>query len=199
MGADSLSEWPLFFFRGKAGCAKEGGAGSGVAPRDPERRTGGPQLRRKEGPWAGGRNGGAMGRKRLNLKEHKKKDNVVTIPQADGGEDGEADGNGEKAAAEENEKAKRKGSKKALRHAMKKALKENKEVITSSLVTHTIRGDMRSANLMVSLMEKKKDGEVDDDWDGPGLSEILVPGQLWKGSAAAKQTENEEEKEAEAA
>jgi len=157
----------------------------------------------------GGRNGGAMGRKRLNRKEREKKDNVVTMPRTDSGADVGEGGKGEEKdaakkpgkekAAEEDEKAKRKGGKKALRHAVNGAVKENKEEIANSLVTRTVGGDMRSAEIMVALMEKKKDGEDDDDWDGPGLADILVPSQLWRGKAAAKQTENDEEKDTEAA
>ena len=82
---------------------------------------------------------------------------------------------------------------------MKEAVKKNKEQIAGSLVTRTVGGDMHCAAMMVSLMEKKKDGEDDDDWDGPGLADILVPSQLWRGKAAAKQTENGEEEETEAA
>ena len=157
----------------------------------------------------GGRNGGAMGRKRLSRKEREKKDNVMTMPRtdsrADVGEGGkgeekeEAKKQGKGKATEEDEKVKRKGGKKALRHAVNGAVKENKEEIANSLVTRTVGGDMRSAEIMVALMEKKKDGEDDDDWDGPGLADILVPSQLWRGKAAAKQTENDEEKDTEAA
>jgi len=160
----------------------------------------------------GGRNGGAMGKKRLSQKEREKKDNVVTMPQRGGGEDAEAGGNGDEKGAvkrsgkskekatKEDEKAKRKGAKKAWRHAVKKVVKENSEPLAGTLVEGTKDGDMHCAAVMTLLMEKKKkDGEDDEDWDGPGLSEILVPSQLWRGNAAAKQTENDEENEAEAA
>ena len=149
----------------------------------------------------GGRNGGAMGKSNLGQKRHETKDKVVTMPRKDGGEDAEAAANGdEKAATEKDEKAKRKGAKKALRHAVKEAVKENREEIADSLVTQAAKGDVRCTAMMLSLMEKKKkDGEDDDDWDGPGLADILVPGQLWREKTAAKQTENGEEKETEAA
>ena len=153
-----------------------------------------------------------MGRKRLNQKEREKKDNVVTMSRRSGGEDAEAGGNGDGKAAvekpvkskeketEEDEKAKRKGAKKALRHAVKKVVKANSEPLAGTLMEGTKDGNMSCAAMMAELMEKKKtDGEDDDDWDGPSLSEILVPGQLWKGNAATKQTENDEEAEAEAA
>jgi hypothetical protein len=149
----------------------------------------------------GGRNGGAMGKSNLGQKRHETKDKVVTMPRKDGGEDAEAAANGdEKAATEKDEKAKRKGAKKALRHAVKEAVKENREEIADSLVTQAAKGDVRCTAMVLSLMEKKKkDGEDDDDWDGPGLADILVPGQLWREKAAAKQMENGEEKETEAA
>ena len=151
-----------------------------------------------------------MTKSKLGQKKHETKDKVVTMPQTDGGEEAEAGANGDEKAAtekpsggkatEEDEKAKGKGAKKALRHAVKEAVKKNKEQIAGSLVTRTVGGDMHCAAMMVSLMEKKKkDGEDDDDWDGPGLADILVPGQLWREKTAAKQTENDEEKETEAA
>jgi hypothetical protein len=59
---------------------------------------------------------------------------------------------------------------------------------------------MHCAAFVMELMEKKKkDGEDDDDWDGPGLADILVPGQLWREKTATKQTENEEGEKTEAA
>ena len=152
-----------------------------------------------------------MGRKRLNQKKREKKDNVVTMPRTDSGEDAEAGGSGDEEAAaekpgkskekatEEDEKEKRKGAKKALRHAVKKVVKANCDPLAGTLVEGTKDGDMHCAAMMTSLMEKKKDGEDDDDWDGPGLSEILVPGQLWREKAAAKEAENDEEETTRAA
>jgi hypothetical protein len=150
-----------------------------------------------------------MGKSGLSKKQQEQKNKVVTMPRTDGGEDAEAGASGEEKnaaekpgrgkATEEDGKEKRKGPKKGLRHAVKEAVKKNKEQIAGSLVTRTVRGDMHCAAMMVSLMEKKKDGEDDDDWDGPGLADILVPGQLWRGKAAAKQTDNGEEEETEAA
>ena len=157
----------------------------------------------------GGRNGGAMTKSKLGQKKHETKDKVVTMPRTDGGEEAEAGANGdEKAAAEKPgernatetiEKEDHKGAKKALSHAVKKVVKKSKEQIADSLVTNAVKGDMRCAAMVLSLMEKKKDGEDDDDWDGPSLADILVPGQLWREKTAAKQTVNDEEKETEAA
>jgi hypothetical protein len=128
-----------------------------------------------------------MGKSNLGQKRHETKDKVVTMPRTDGGEDAEAG-----ADSDEKATAEKPGEGKAT-------VKENKEQIAGSLVTRTVGGDMHCAAMMVSLMEKKKDGEDDDDWDGPGLADILVPSQLWRGKAAAKQTENGEEEETEAA
>ncbi len=128
-----------------------------------------------------------MRKSKLGQKRHETKDKVVTMPRTDGGEDAEAGADSdEKATAEKPGEG-------------KSTVKENKEQIAGSLVTRTVGGDMHCAAMMVSLMEKKKDGEDDDDWDGPGLADILVPSQLWRGKAAAKQTENGEEEETEAA
>jgi hypothetical protein len=160
----------------------------------------------------GGRNGGAMGKSGLNHKKQEKKHKVVTMPRRNGGKNAEAGGDGdEKAAAEtpekskekateEDEKEESKGAKKALRHAVKKVVKKNSGPIADALVKETENGDMRSAAMVLSLIEKKKkkDGD-DDDWDGPSLSEILVPDQLWREKAAAKQMENDEEEETKAA
>jgi hypothetical protein len=153
-----------------------------------------------------------MGKSKLTRKKQEAKSMVVTIPRRGGGKNAEAGGDGdEKAAAEtpdkskkkateEDEKEESKGAKKALRHAVKKVVKENSGPIADALVKETENGDMRSAAMVLSLIEKKKkkDGE-DDDWDGPSLSEILVPDQLWREKAEAKPTENDEEEETKAA
>ncbi len=222
MGADSLSEWPLFFFRGKAGCAKEGGAGSGVAPRDPERRTGGPQLRRKEGPWAGGRNGGAMGRKKQDTEKATKNKKVVTMPQADSGKDTKevkkgkrkratknrgrssrqkAGNQKEKKPAENLKKEQYHGAKKVLRHWVKKEVKHDAPEIAHQLVKETKDGDVRSAAIVLSLMDKKtkiRDGEG-DGFDGPSLADQLMEGPTWQEVLDARQRAREEQEKTEAA
>ncbi|MGA2754006.1 MAG: hypothetical protein ABSE53_09560 [Terracidiphilus sp.] len=151
-----------------------------------------------------------MGKSKVGKEKHEQKSKVVTMPRTDGGEDAEAGGNGEEKDAAEKpgrgkatetiEKEHHKGASKALRHAVKKAVKESKGQIADSLVTRTVGGDMHCAAFVMELMEKKKkDGEDDDDWDGPGLADILVPGQLWREKTATKQTENEEGEKTEAA
>jgi hypothetical protein len=143
----------------------------------------------------GGRNGGPMGKGSTGKKTKEKKGNVVTMPLNDGGEDAAVE-NREETAAEKKpkngkrkttekedkkeRKKKRKGARKALRHAVKREVKENCGPIAATLVNQTKRGDMKSAQIMVALMEKKKKGGDDDfDYDGPSLAEQLAAEPSW--------------------
>jgi hypothetical protein len=147
----------------------------------------------------GGRNGGAMGKSKVDKVKQPKKNKVVTMPRTNTGEDAEASGNGEeKDAAERIEEEDHKGARKALRQAVKTVVKVRRAKIAEKLVEKTEDGDAHCAAMVLSLMEKKKDGE-DDNWDGPGLADILVPGQLWKEKTAAKEAANDEEEKTKAA
>ena len=222
MGADSLSEWPLFLFRGKADCAKESGARGGDASRDPERRIGRTQLRRKEGPWTGGRNGGAMGRKKQDTKKSTKNKKVVTMPQADSGKDTEKVEKDKKRAATKNrnllepeaegsqkerkpaEKLKKEeyhGAKKELRRWVKKEVKVDASEIAHQLVKETKGGNVRSAVIVLSLMDKKKKmkGSEGDGFDGPSLADQLMEGPTWQEVLDARQRAREEQEKTEAA
>ncbi|MGA9062252.1 MAG: hypothetical protein WB341_11365, partial [Terracidiphilus sp.] len=108
-------------------------------------------------------------------------------------------GKGKKKATKKGDKEEYKGAKKALRHAVKKVVKENCGPIAESLVTQTVGGDMRSAEMVLSLMEKKKDGEDDEGWDGPSLVEKLAAEPSWDEVQEAKRKASEKEVEVVAA
>ncbi len=150
----------------------------------------------------GGRNGGGMeiAGANVNKKKQEAKNKVVTMPPANGGKELEEDEKGgEKAAAKKGDKKEGKGGSKALRREVNKVVKGRKEKFADKLVDEAEEGDVRCAALVLSLMEKKKkDGEDDDDWDGPGLADLLVPGQ-WQEKLAAKKAAKEEEEETKAA
>ena len=85
----------------------------------------------------------------------------------------------EKGDKKERKKA-GKGARKALRHAVKKKVKERSDTIAAGLVKKTEDGDMRSADMVLALMEKKKkSGEDDFDYDGPSLAEQLAAEPSW--------------------
>lgn len=144
----------------------------------------------------GGRNGGAMGKCGKGKRTKEKKNNVVTMPPKEVGDDAAAIKNSDEAAAgkrprdgkrktkEKEEKKERnkfgKGARKALRHAVKKKVKERSDTIAAKLVEKTEGGDMRSADMVLALMEKKKKGGEDDfDYDGPSLAEQLAAEPSW--------------------
>jgi len=131
-----------------------------------------------EGPWMGGRNGGLMGKREQEKQKRKRKNKVVEMPLKDGGGNvEEAGGDGAKEAGAKKGAAKKtgKGGKKALRKAVNEAIKEDCDSFVGQLVDHAGVGDMDCAEMVVSLMdkEKKEDGE-DDDWEGPSLVEMLA-------------------------
>jgi hypothetical protein len=143
-----------------------------------------------------GRNGGAMGSNTKSKRTKEKKNNVVTMTPKEFGDDAAAVENSDEAAAEKTpgdaerkttekedkkeHKKEHKGARKALRHAVKKAVKENCGPIAARLVKKAESGDTKSAELMVSLMEKKKKGgDGDFDYDGPSLAEQLAAEPSW--------------------
>jgi hypothetical protein len=137
-----------------------------------------------------------MGKSDTGKKTKEKKSNVVTMPPKDGGEDAAAVENSDETAAgkkprngkrkttekegKKERKKKHKGARKALRHAVKRAVKENCGPIAARLVKNTEDGDMRSADMVLALMEKKKKGGDEDfDRDGPSLAEQLAAEPSW--------------------
>ena len=146
----------------------------------------------------GGRNGGEMEKRSLDSETPEKKSRAVKTPRKNSGEAVKArgkskkksapkkPGKAEKKATKKNEKKKRKGAKKALRHAVQREVKEKCGKIAESLVSQTQRGNMRSADMVMVLMEKKrKSGEGNTEPDGPSLAEQLA-GPSWDELQEAK-------------
>lgn len=96
---------------------------------------------------------------------------------------------GEKKASKKGEKkAPNQGAKKALRKAVKRAVRERSKQIADSLVDHTVEGDIRSAEMVITLMEdKKKEGEDDKPWTGPSVAEMLASEPEWDEEMEAKE------------
>lgn len=153
-----------------------------------------------------------MGQRGSGKKKKEKKSNVLTMPTKEVGEDAAAVEDREKKAAEkkprngkrkttkkEDKKARKKsgkgdhkGARKALRHAVKKEVKENCGPIAARLVSQTKGGDMKSAEIMVALMEKKKkSGDDDFDHDGPSLAEQLAAEPSWDEMQEEKRKKSE--------
>jgi len=129
----------------------------------------------------------------LNKKKQGQGNKVVTMQPANGGKElEEEEKGGKQAAKKKHDKKEGKGGTKALRREVNKVVKGRKEKLAETLVEEAARGDLHCAAMVLSLMEeKKKDGE-DDDWDGPGLADLLVPGQ-WQQKLTAKKAAKEEE------
>jgi hypothetical protein len=119
-----------------------------------------------------------MGNSEQDKQRRDRKNKVVEMPLKDGGANvEEAGGDGAKEAGAKKGAAKKngKGGKKALRKAVKEAMKEDCDSFVGRLVDHASVGDMHCAEMMVSLMEKKKkEDSEDDDWEGPSLVEMLA-------------------------
>jgi hypothetical protein len=149
-----------------------------------------------------------MGKSVLDKEKQEKKSKVVTMQQKAGGEIVAAGEGGKPAATkkpkraaksaaekktekktEKGEKVKQagKGAKKALRRAVKVEVKARSEGIAHSLVENVERGDVQSATLMISLMEKKKKKEGDTEWDGPSAAELLASEPEWDEEMEKKQ------------
>lgn len=133
----------------------------------------------------GGRNGGAMGRNGRD-SEALKKDNVVTMPLADGGENVEG--------VEKDEK--KMSAKKALRHAVKEAVKKDCGELANKLMEKAKKGDLPCTEVLLGLMEKKKKkGGGDDGSDGASLAEQLMEGPTWEEVLEERRKAQEEEEE----
>ncbi len=134
-----------------------------------------------------GRNGGAMGKRKRDTEEAAKKNNVVTMPRADGVENAEG--------VEKDEK--KKSAKKALRHAVQRVVTEDCEDFARKLMNYAKEGDLQSAEMLLELIEKKKKkGGGDDGLDGPSLAEQLSEGPTWEEVLEARQQAKEEEEAA---
>jgi hypothetical protein len=159
----------------------------------------------------GGRNGGEMEKRSLEMETYEKKSRAVKGPRKNSGEATKARGPSEKNAAakkpgkaekkatKKNDKKRRKGARKALRRAVQREVKENCGQIAVTLVTQTRGGDMRSADMVMALMEKKKKGgEGDSESGGPSLADQLA-GPSWDELQEAKRIVSESEAKTETA
>jgi len=145
-----------------------------------------------------------MEKRSLDAETHEKKSRAAKLPRKNSGEAAKVGGKSrkkaavnkpgkaEKKAVKKNDKKKRKGAKKALRHAVQREVKEKCGRIAERLVTRTQDGDMRSASMVIDLMEKrkKKNGDGDTEPDGPSLAEQLA-GPSWEDLQEAKRIVSE--------
>lgn len=78
-----------------------------------------------------------------------------------------------------------KGARKKLRHAVKAAVKAKSVELAQKLVSKAEEGDMRGAEMMLSLIEKKKQGKEvkTKKRGGPSWAELLASEPEWDGSA----------------
>ena len=75
-----------------------------------------------------------------------------------------------------------KGATKALRHALKAKVKTQSEQIAQMLVTKVKEGDMKGTEMVLSLIEKKKegtDGKKKKKRSGPSWAELLASEPEW--------------------
>jgi hypothetical protein len=152
-----------------------------------------------------------MEKSSLEMKTREKKTTAVKKPRKNRGEVAKAGEKGKKKAAakkpgrgknkatKKSGKKKHRGAGKALRHAVQREVKEKCGQIAVTLVSQTRGGDMRSAAMVMDLMEKKKkDGEGETEPDGPSLAEQLA-GPSWSELQEAKRIVSEREAKTEAA
>lgn len=92
---------------------------------------------------------------------------------------------------EEKEKKEGKGAKKALRHAVKAVVRKDCTGFATSLMSQARGGEIRSTEIMLSLMEKKKDGEDDTEWDGLSVAGRLAAAPEWDEEMAKAKKEKE--------
>ncbi len=93
---------------------------------------------------------------------------------------------------EEKEKKAGKGAKKALRHAVKAVVREDCTGFATSLMSQAKDGKIRSTEIMLLLMEKKKkDGENDVGWDGLSIAGKLAAEPEWNEEMAKAKREKE--------
>jgi hypothetical protein len=77
-----------------------------------------------------------------------------------------------------------KGARKALRKAVKKAVKEECDRIAKALVEQTKKGNTRSTEMMISLIEKKKDDEGSKRHGGLTAADLLGSEEEWESESA---------------
>ncbi|MGA3132545.1 MAG: hypothetical protein ABSD59_17210 [Terracidiphilus sp.] len=75
-----------------------------------------------------------------------------------------------------------KGARKVLRQAVKAAVKVKSAAIAEKLVSKVEQGDMRGTEMVLSLIEKKKQGKVEKKKkkrSGPSWAELLASEPEW--------------------
>ena len=72
-----------------------------------------------------------------------------------------------------------KGAKKALRRAVKVEVKNNSTSIAKALVNKTTCGDMRSAKMLMNLMDKPGKDDDDEGYEGMSTAEMLASEPPW--------------------
>ena len=126
-------------------------------------------------------------------KQGKKSGKVLTMPEKAGVTKQATEGRGAAATAKaaqgiersQNEAAEtgeHKGATKALRHALKAKVKTQSEQIAQMLVTKVKEGDMKGTEMVLSLIEKKKegtDGKKKKKRSGPSWAELLASEPEW--------------------
>lgn len=135
------------------------------------------------GPWIVYRKGGQMSKKKLDGKSEKGKENgnLVTMrgkPDAAANEGDPAAENEEGAADAEASK----GAKKALRKAVKAEVKKKSKEFAKRLVAKASSGDIRGAEIVLSLMDKAKaeeDAKTKKKREGPSWAELLASEPEW--------------------
>ncbi len=133
-------------------------------------------------------------------KQEKKRGNVVTMPEKTGDAEiqeagGANEGAGDKATRKGGKKnapdskaqeEMHKGAKKALRRAVKEAVKKNRQMIAQALVDRTVKGDVRDAEMLLTMMEHNnkegKDGKKKHG--GLKLIDLLESEPEWEGEEA---------------
>jgi hypothetical protein len=128
----------------------------------------------------GGRNGETMSRSKADQAKREAKRIEAAEPKGGDAERAEA---GKKAAEGAAKKPVKLGAKKALRRALKDELNgDGAKRIAEALVEQTVKGDVRSANILMNLVVKKKDeggkGKKKKR-SGPTLGELLASEPDW--------------------
>jgi len=75
-----------------------------------------------------------------------------------------------------------KGARKKLRHAVKAVVKVNSALLAEKLVSKAQKGDMRGTEMMLSLIEKKKqsnEAKKKKKREGPSWAELLASEPEW--------------------
>jgi hypothetical protein len=138
----------------------------------------------------GNRRGGQMSRRKvgdIRVAEQKKKDaaakrrarsgKATATAKTDGKKNGEGVPDEVPVDLEDY-----KGARKKLRHAVKAVVKVKSQEIARKLVSKVEAGDMRGTEMVLSLMDKKKqdtDGKKKKKRSGPSWAELLASEPEW--------------------